>query len=712
MIALRRTIMLVLLCLTCAVRVVATVNADSVMSHVYKSFGADDSGISECLGKLYVKQYVNLEKWNIGLNMIPGMTRFDRDENRYLTELFYDVHFLDYAMPSVIRRAHLTTHRHGKGEMERVISFMVPALFGEKLFDGGYLSPLQESNRKYYRYEVDTVSDSHLNQKLYKIQYRQCFDNIKLLSYGWFIVDDLYHVREFYAEGWDEQCNFDVHYVMGQSGRESFLVSEVTLSLDYDFAGNKLHADAYGIYDYDVVLPPVSKQRKNKYDLSSAITSDLNATPSVNIKEYTAQHRRLPLSPNDFAFYIKKKVLGGAFSEKINETEDKKSPADLLWTLGDQMISSHRVDWNGGNMKVSPILDPSHLSYSSTHGLSYKMKMNIRNELKRGKEFALKPVMGYNFKHKAFYWDVDGGYMYDPAKIGRISFNVGSGNRTYSSIITDKLEKMDDDSVDFKRLDFNYFKNLYADISVQREIANGLELLVGVNFHKRKLVGSLKSVDLHGGLTLDDTYTQFAPRVRLTWQPGMYYYMKNGKKVNVGSRMPRFSLDIEQGIRGVLGSTDIYTRSEVDVQYKLRVNQCDALYLRAGGGGFFYTKDVYFVDYAFFKHNYLPVDKSDELCGTFQLLDSEWYNSAKKYFRLHAAYESPFLVFQRLFPKVRFLKDECLYFNALIMSHLTPYSELGYSISTPYVDVGVFVSGKNHQFHSFGYKISISLFNN
>ena len=134
------------------------------------------------------------------------------------------------------------------------------------------------------------------------------------------------------------------------------------------------------------------------------------------------------------------------------------------------------------------------------------------------------------------------------------------------------------------------------------------------------------------------------------------------------------------------------------------------LYLRAGGGGFFHTDDLYFADYAFLRENNLPVERSDELGGVFQLLGSEWYNAANKYFRAHATYESPFFVIQRLLPKFRIIENERLYINMLFMSHLMPYTELGYGVDTPYVDVDFFVSAKDARIFSLGYKITVSLF--
>mgnify|MGYP006874789743 CR=1 FL=1 len=67
-------------------------------------------------------------------------------------------------------------------------------------------------------------------------------------------------------------------------------------------------------------------------------------------------------------------------------------------------------------------------------------------------------------------------------------------------------------------------------------------------------------------------YNSFAPRIRLEWTPGLYYYMNGNRKMNIGSNMPTFIFDYEKGLKGVLGSTDAHERMEFDIQQILQMN--------------------------------------------------------------------------------------------------------------------------------------------
>ena len=681
--------------------------ADSLMRVLSRRIAANEFAVGEASGTLYVRQEVDIENKNLGLNFIPGMARFDHDEHHYISELCYDVRFFKYAMPAIRRRASVTTHRHGSGEIERVLLFMNPNLFAEKILEEGYLSPLHPQNIKYYRYSADTLYDD--KNGCVKVLFVHRFDNIKLLESGWVLLAPDCSVRAFSANGWDEQCTFSVHYVMGNDSLQRNLATDVSLSVDYNFAGNKFEVNAEGRFLFDTVLPVAdARQRVSKYNIAVASSEDL---PDEKIDDrigYVASMRKQPLSLADSLFYYEKGVFGALHEAKKNSSAN--DAVGWLWDVGDRMISSHSLEWNGGRVRVSPLINPSYLSYSTGRGLSYKMALNLTSATKRGEELSLRPMAGYNFKQGAFYWDVDGRYLYSPRRLGTVRIDVGSGNRTYSSEALNRIEKIAADSLNFEDLDLGYFRNFYVNISHSHEIANGIELLGGFNYHRRTLIGSGGDRLEASGVGLKRRYIQFAPHIRLTWHPGMYYYIKGTRKVNIGSRLPRFSFDIEQGVDGVLGSSGTYTRAELDVQYNFKINESDALFLRAGGGGFFYTKNTYFVDYAFLRHNSLPVDRSDELDGVFQLLDSEWYNAANKYFRTNVTYLSPFFVLQRILPRVNFIKNERLYLNMLFISHLTPYSEFGYGVGTPYIDLGLFVCGKNHQFHKIGFRVNVSLF--
>jgi hypothetical protein len=243
----------------------------------------------------------------------------------------------------------------------------------------------------------------------------------------------------------------------------------------------------------------------------------------------------------------------------------------------------------------------------------------------------------------------------------------------------------------------------------------------GVSMHWRKLA-NYDHLRLHdflqqagGGilhnLSIRTEYNSFAPRLRVEWTPGMYYYMNGRRKMNVGSSMPTFILDYERGLKGVFGSNDEHERVEFDVQQKIKLNRIRTLGYRAGFGIFTKMDNVYFVDFANFKRSNIPEGWNDEIGGTFQLLDRHWYNSSRRYWRGHVAYESPFILLRPLNRLLGMIQQERLYGGILFMPHLTPYLEVGYGIGTHIFDVGAFAGFVNGKYDGVGFKFTFELFN-
>lgn len=681
--------------------------AVAVAERMARTIVEESAGVESLSAVLYVRERVEVEKKNLLLNLFPDMTRFDKGKDCYLAELFYNIRYIHNALPEIRRLGSLSTFERSNGEMDRVLAFMTPQIFGERLFNAEQLSPLYPTNLSYYHYSTD---EDFNEAGAVKICFSSRFDNIQLLKSGWVVVDNETSLPErFYAEGWDEQSRFAVEYVMGCDSLERFVVKEINLSIDYSFAANRLGIEVFAVFDYSALqAKSCSENLRRQYDITHP-ASELVKPAIEDFEEFAIAHRPRPLTKGDSLVYISGGVI--ARNDTLFSAGSDDRLMRLLWTLGDEAVSSHSLSWGNSDLKLSPIINPSYLSYSSSRGLAYKFSLNFKSRLSSESTLELKPEIGYNFKRKELYWGVKGRLSFAPLRRASLSIDIGRESSIYSSYMLDAISSTVLDSLDFESMPFFYYRDFHIKSNIGFEVANGFELKPGVAFYKRTILDSEPGFAA-SGQPLKEVYRQLAPNIRLSWQPGMYYYIAGGKKVNIGSLAPRFALDVEQGVSGLFGSNGVYTRAEFEAQYRCRLSSSASLYMRFGAGGYFYTKDIYFVNYSFLKNNLLPLDKGDDVRGEFQLLSSEWYNSANKYIRAAVAYESPFLAVQKLLPSARFVKNEALYCNVLFISHLLPYTELGYGVETPYVNLGFFVSFENAEFGRLGYKISFSLFDN
>ncbi len=95
---------------------------------------------------------------------------------------------------------------------------------------------------------------------------------------------------------------------------------------------------------------------------------------------------------------------------------------------------------------------------------------------------------------------------------------------------------------------------------------------------------------------------------------------------------------------------------------------------------------------------------------SFQLLNSEWYNTSRYYLRGHASYESPLLVCSFLPLVGKYIERETIYFSLLSIQHTRPYAEIGYGVTTRFVSIGAFASFLNAKPKEFGLKFTFELF--
>ena len=294
------------------------------------------------------------------------------------------------------------------------------------------------------------------------------------------------------------------------------------------------------------------------------------------------------------------------------------------------------------------------------------------------------------------------------------------------------LKAIPDSIFDFDQIHLDYFKDLYLHIRHSWEVVNGLTLDVGLSLHRRTEVERSKFVlvypdgpsvmstampPLYPGFDpsvlkkFRHSYNSFAPRVRVTWTPGQYYYMSGDRKINLYSKYPTVSVDWERGLSGIMNSTGKYERIEVDFQHNIPLGLMRDIYYRLGWGAFTNQKELYFVDFANLARSNLPVGWNDEIGGVFQLLDGRWYNSSREYVRGHFTYEAPFLLLRHLKKYTQYVLNERLYLNALVVPHLNPYLEVGYGIGTHVFDFGVFASFANWKYQEMGVKFTFELFN-
>ena len=702
---------------------------DSILQNIFEFSPFYSKIVDEYKADVYIKGRVRVHKSNKLVKYIPSMFRLEKGVNDYLIESLSEMH---YTAPDIYNRkvkAMSSTFPRNRGELTDLTDFLNMNIYSSSIMTDKLLSPLDEESSKFYTYLLDSIAvDGDLRK--YKITIIPKFKGTQLVNGYIWVSDEVWTIREVYFEGKFDMIEFKLRNIMGEEGNEEFLPVHLNLDINFRFMGNHLAMKAEAWVKYDMVNfyqggERRKSQKKHSHDLTEFYELTSDSTSAITDYEKFKELRPIPLTDDEEFLYLKHRIRNGKidwiFEEQANKPEPKKST--VFWgQLGDMLISSYNVNLAGlGSVRCSPLINPVMLDYSHTHGISYRQRFKFNKLFPNDRLLRIVPQVGYNFTKKELYVKGDMEFQYWPEKRGGLEVGAGNGNRIYSSVVLDKLQSLPDSSFNFKDMELDYFKDIYLNVFHNLEPVNGLFIKAGVSMHWRHLMDKSKLmlndfIQQAGGGILSNMdiradYNSFAPRLRIEWTPGMYYYMNGRRKMNVGSSFPTLILDYERGFKGIFNSNDEHERVEFDVQQKIKLNQIRTLSYRAGFGMFTRMDNIYFVDFVNFKRSNIPEGWNDEIGGTFQLLDRQWYNSSRQYWRGHVAYESPFILLRPFNRWLGMIQQERLYGGILFMPHLNPYVELGYGIGTHIFDAGVFVSSINGKFDTVGFKFTFELFN-
>lgn len=702
---------------------------DSILQNIFEFSPFYSKIVDEYKADVYIKGRVRVHKSNKLVKYIPSMFRLEKGVNDYLVESLSEMH---YTAPDIYNRkvkAMSSTFPRNRGELTDLTDFLNMNIYSSSIMTDKLLSPLDEESSKFYTYLLDSIADVGGSRK-YKITVIPKFKGTQLVDGYIWVSDEVWTIREVYFEGKFDMIEFKLRNVMGEEGNEEFLPVHLNLDINFRFMGNHLAMKAEAWVKYDMVNfyqggERRKSQKKHSHDLTEFYELTSDSTSAITDYEKFKELRPIPLTDDEEFLYLKHRIRNGKidwiFEEQANKPEPKKST--VFWgQMGDMLISSYNVNLAGlGSVRCSPLINPVMLDYSHTHGISYRQRFKFNKLFPNDRLLRIVPQVGYNFTKKELYVKGDMEFQYWPEKRGGLEVGAGNGNRIYSSVVLDKLQSLPDSSFNFKNMELDYFKDIYLNVFHNLEPVNGLFIKAGVSMHWRHLMDKSKLmlndfIQQAGGGILSNMdiradYNSFAPRLRIEWTPGMYYYMNGRRKMNVGSSFPTFILDYERGFKGIFNSNDEHERVEFDVQQKIKLNQIRTLSYRAGFGMFTRMDNIYFVDFVNFKRSNIPEGWNDEIGGTFQLLDRQWYNSSRQYWRGNLAYESPFILLRPFNRWLGMIQQERLYGGILFMPHLNPYVELGYGIGTHIFDAGVFVSSINGKFDTVGFKFTFELFN-
>ena len=569
--------------------------SDSILQCIFQFSPFYSRIIDEYKADLYIKGKVKVHKRNHLIRYVPSMFRFEKHINDYLMESLSELH---YTAPDIYDRkikAVSTTFPRNRGQITDVMDYLNMNIYSSSLMSDKLLSPLDKKSSRYYHYLLDSIAGPPDCQR-YKILIIPKFRGTQLVSGYMWVSDQIWTIRELYIEGVYDVIRFKVRVKMGEEGDVEFLPVQFDLNLVFKFIGNHLEMDMGAWLKYNEIkfyegAARRKSQKKHRHDLTESYKLTCDSEQLITDKEKFNELRPSPLSALEDSLYRSYALRQDTL---LRVPKKKKNEHLEFWgELGDMLISSYNVNLSSmGSVHCSPLINPVLLDYSHSRGFSYKQKFKYSRLFHDGRILRISPQIGYNFTHKELYVKADADWQYWPEKQASFEVSVGNGNRIYSSVVLDQLKQLPDSTFNFDQLELDYFKDVYLNLFHNIEIVNGLFIKAGVSVHWRYLINNSKVIlekplpdkDWAALRGIRSEYNSFAPRIRIEWTPGMYYYMNGRRKMNVGSSMPTFMLDYERGIKGVFKSTGAHERWEFDIQQNLKLSGIRSIGYRIGGG--------------------------------------------------------------------------------------------------------------------------------
>ena len=659
--------------------------------------------------EVYTRSYVNTLRKNFlykFTHLIPEFVLHDPNNDEVLIETISEYRY-DYPKNYVQDIKHVIGTVTGRKDIETIpFELLNLNIYGETTNEESFFMPIRFSTAKYYRYELSN-SFTENNKSYYTINFDPIYENPKLLKGSFIIERGTWRVVFFRGEGVDIFSEFSIEMTMGNEWITNYLPVNFVIFQTTSYLGNVLSSRHLAHIEYnDIELRKVTEPELT-LNISDFYKVRLDSVPLYTDSVFWNKKRPIPLQERE-------RDVMDEFRKNQKDIEIRTSNGDsitetkIAQQLAQRMVMNSNYKYRSMKMGYSGLLNPLMLGYSSRDGLTYRQKLSFNIDLRRSRTLNIDAFAGYMFKRREFFTDLTTTWNYEPLKLGSVTFSIGNGNPTYSSLFVDQIQdSLISRGLTFDDISLNYYKDYYLKLFNTLEVTNGLLLQTGVDYHIRESKSNTTKLRATNSESepIEDmfgTKRSFAPFVRLSWTPMQYYRYDGRQKIYVRSPYPTFKLELSRSFLDVLGSTSEYNRVEFDISQNIPIGLMHSLQYHLGAGMFINQKTEYFADFVYFsKHNF-PENWDDGLGGVFNLLSRNLYNASDSYIQGHLMFETPFLLLKNIPFVSDFADKERVYLSQLYTPQIVSYTEIGYGIGNRYFNAGFFSSFHKTNFRHLG----------
>lgn len=601
---------------------------------------------------------------------------------------------------------------------------------------GSVVSPLNPQSFSYYRFRYEECEEED-GRIINKIRIIPKVKDRRLMEGVIYIADEEWNVR--YAD-------FTVHHLMGQTNRYRFnyhqvleniyLVTTYECDVTVGLMGMQLQAGFLHSIRYtdiqidDSLIALAGNQKKNEkkkekksleIKRNAGIKKDIDTLAVKRDSAYWVKVRTVPLNTEEISSYVRKDTMQ-AYVDSINNARvnPKFSFSNLIFggKLGNDSTAFVRFSYSG--------LKEIFREYNFVDGLWLGQSLGF--DFKKGKNSGLRinPAVHWASARKTIMWKTDIFYDYAPEKLGIAYLSAGKTSQDFSG--SHGVERFLNAA--YSLLGGKNYAKLYertfAEAVNRIDIANGLNLRLGLQYAKRAYTGNHTTWNFFG---IKDKYTPNLPDysapltishsdlaefvVHLEYTPEYYYELNKGKKRYVRTKYPTIWTTYKQGFDGGIG--DNYSRYSVlsaGILQEIKSGIFDRFNYTLMAGKYFNKNPFNYIDYKHFDTNgdlLLSFNFTDQ---SYALLPFYVYSTNKEWLQAFVNYKTDYLLLKRLPFFQGKLFNEGLQAKFLHTSDKEYYSEWAYSIEILAgigLSGGVFVAFDTFKYNGFGIKLSTPL---
>ena len=633
----------------------------------------------------YTKIRYHHKKRNILLLTIPGLYDAMRGEERdYFCESYSTLTITNHETPlKELCHLYVSTIRKNRHALNNIRNFLRPNIYNETVFEDFLLSPFYRFNRRYYRYNYN-VDDKNYT----KIEFKPRRVNTQLVKGSAWVENQTGKIIKYEIAGMYDMTKFSMKTELGNEGFKSLIAKKCDIDAEIKYLGNRIQVAVTSVNDCDISLPDSVRDRKDWELMNQVRPIPLNEEDKKVIEEH----------------FLIQKILNNKVADSLQTDTIAKPKRNLarhiLWDIvGDNLwnkITTNFGNDSKGYLRIGPLFNPLYFGYSNSKGVVYKIKLNANYNFTEKSRIALGFKGGYSFKQRLFYFNIPLQYTFNKKHNGYLLSEIDKSSPITNSSVQNKVKEefQGNTTIDFEKMDLDYFKNMTYRLLCNYDFNPYIGILGGCVYHRRSAVNP---TNFHH-LGLRTVYHTLAPLIQIQYRPS-------------GWKGPYFTADYEAGLKGIMGGDAAYGRWEFDASYIHQLSSMRSWSLRAGLGFYsFKGDDHYFLDYSNFQAENLPGGWQDNWSGQFELLQSEWYNASDYYVRVNSTYESPLMLLSWLPIVGKVIEKERIYMSALAVRNYFPYVECGYGFTNNIFSMGIFTGFSSKHFEGFGFKFGLELF--